>query len=147
MKIKMGYPSFEAEIDIVRKNRSSIKEVKLDAVAIAEEIIKIQEALELVYITDEVMKYIVEITTATRNYDTVATGASPRGSIALAQAACGLAILEGRNYVVPDDVKRLAPYVLAHRMIMKNRSGANGTTAEDAINDILNTVKVPNVKG
>ena len=147
MKIKMGYPSFDAEIDIVRKNRSSIKEVKLEAVATAEEIIKIQEALELVYITDEVMKYIVEITTATRNYDTVATGASPRGSIALAQAACGLAILEGRNYVVPDDVKRLAPYVLAHRMIMKNRSGANGTTAEDAINDILNTVKVPNVKG
>ena len=55
--------------------------------------------------------------------------------------------LEGRNYVVPDDVKRLAPYVLAHRMIMKNRSGANGTTAEDAINDILNTVKVPKAKG
>lgn len=147
MKIKMGYPSFDAEIDIIRKNRSSIKEIKLQAVATAEEIVKIQEALELVLITDEVMKYIVEITTATRNYDTVATGASPRGSIALAQAACGLAILEGRNYVVPDDVKRLAPYVLAHRMIMKNRSGANGTTAEDAINDILNTVKVPKVKG
>lgn len=147
MKIKMGYPSFDAEIDIIRKNRSSIKEIKLQAVATAEEIVKIQEALELVLITDEVMKYIVEITTATRNYDTVATGASPRGSIALAQAACGLAILEGRNYVVPDDVKRLAPYVLAHRMIMKNRSGANGTTAEDAINDILNTVKVPKAKG
>ncbi len=147
MKIKMGYPSFDSEIDIVRKNRSSIKETKLEAVATAEEIIKIQEALELVYITDEVMKYIVEITTATRDYETVATGVSPRGSIALAQAASGLAILEGRNYVVPDDVKRLAPYVLAHRMIMKNRSGANGTTAEDAINDILSTVKVPKVKG
>ena len=80
MKIKMGYPSFDAEIDIIRKNRSSIKEIKLQAVATAEEIVKIQEALELVLITDEVMKYIVEITTATRNYDTVATGASPRGS-------------------------------------------------------------------
>ncbi len=147
MKIKMGYPSFDSEIDIIRKNRSALNEIDLKAVATAEEIIKIQEALELVFIADEVMKYIVEITTATRDYETVATGVSPRGSIALAQAACGLAILEGRNYVIPDDVKRLAPYVLAHRMIMKNRSGASGTTAEDAINDILNTVKVPKVKG
>ncbi len=147
MKIKMGYPSFDSEIDIVRQNRSAINEIKLDAVATAEEIIKFQQAIELVYVTDEVLKYIVEITTATRNFDTVATGVSPRGSIALTQAACGLAILEGRNYVLPDDVKRLAPYVLCHRMIMKNRSGAKGTTAEDAINEILKNVRVPKVKG
>ncbi len=147
MKIKMGYPSFDSEIDIVRQNRSAISEIKLDAVATAEEIIRIQEAIELVYVTDDVLKYIVEITTATRNFDTVATGVSPRGSIALTQAACGLAILEGRNYVLPDDVKRLAPYVLCHRMIMKNRSGMKGTTAEEAIAEILNNVRVPKVKG
>ncbi len=147
MKIKMGYPSFESELDIIRQNRSVVAEARLEPVATAEEIIKIQEALELVYVTDDVLKYIVEITTATRNYDTVATGVSPRGSIALTQAACGLALLEGRNYVLPDDVKRLVPYVLAHRMIMKNRSGAKGTTAEDALNDILSNIRVPKVKG
>lgn len=147
MKINMGYPSFESEIDIIRQNRSVVKEIKLEPVATAEQIVKIQEALELVYITDEVLKYIVEITTATRNYEGVVMGVSPRGSIALTQAACAMAVLEGRNYVLPDDVKRLAPYVLAHRMIMKNRSGAEGTTAEDAINQILNTVRVPKVKG
>lgn len=147
MKINMGYPSFESEIDIIRQNRSVVKEVELAPVATAEQIVKIQEALELVYVTDDILKYIVEITTATREYEGVVMGVSPRGSIALTQAACAMAVLEGRNYVLPDDVKRLAPYVLAHRMIMKNRSGAAGTTAEDAINQILSTVRVPKVKG
>ncbi|MBR2448260.1 MAG: hypothetical protein IKB29_04705, partial [Clostridia bacterium] len=93
------------------------------------------------------LKYIINITSATREYEGVVMGASPRGSIALTQAACGMAILEGRNFVTPDDVKRLAPYVLAHRMIMKNRSGAKGTTATDVIDEILHTVKVPKIKG
>jgi MoxR-like ATPase len=68
-------------------------------------------------------------------------------SIALTQAACGLALLRGRTHVLPDDVKRLAPCVLAHRMIMKNRSGAEGTTAVDAIDAILKSLHVPKVKG
>lgn len=147
MKLNMGYPSFDAEIDILRQNRSVLKEVKLEPVATAEEIIKLQSAVELVFIADEVLKYIVEITTATREYEGVVMGVSPRGSIALTQAACGLALLEGRNFVIPDDVKRLAPYVLPHRMIMKNRSGAKGTTAADVVEEILNSVRVPKVKG
>jgi MoxR-like ATPase len=147
MRINMGYPSFDAELDILRSNRSVVNETKLEPVATAEEIIKIQQALELVYISDDVLKYIVSITTATRTYDGVVMGVSPRGSIALTQAACGMALLEGRSFVTPDDVKRLAPYVLSHRMIMKNRSGANGTTAQDAIKEILSIVKVPKVKG
>ncbi len=147
MKLNMGYPSFDAEIDILRQNRSVLKEVKLDPVATAEEIIRLQEAVELVFVADEVLKYIVEITTATRNYEGVAMGVSPRGSIALTQAACGMALLEGRNFVIPDDVKRLAPYVLPHRMIMKNRSGAKGTTSADVVEAILNSVHVPKVKG
>ncbi len=146
MRINMGYPSFEAELDILKQNRSVTSEIKLNPVATAEDIIKIQEALELVYIADEVLKYIIEITSATREYDGVIMGVSPRGSIALTQAACGLAILKGRNFVVPDDIKRLAPFVLPHRMIMKNRSGAKGTTALDAINNILETVRVPKIK-
>ena len=147
MRINMGYPSFDSEIEIIKSNRSALQEVKLEAVATAEQIIEIQKAIELVFISDDILKYVVEIVSATRALDGVVMGVSPRGSIALTQAACGLALLEGRNFVIPDDVKRLAPYVLAHRMIMKNRSGAKGTTAEDAISEILRTVKVPKVKG
>jgi MoxR-like ATPase len=147
MRINMGYPTKESELEIIKSNRSAVQETKLSPVTTAEEIIKIQEAIQLVYVSDDILKYIVEIVSATREYDGVVMGVSPRGSIALTQAACGMAIIEGRNYVIPDDVKRLATYVLAHRMIMKNRSGAKGTTAEDAINDILRSIKVPNVKG
>ncbi len=147
MRINMGYPSFEAELDILRSNRSVVNEVKLESVATAEEILKIQQAVEYVYVADEILKYIIELTSATRNYDGVVMGVSPRGSIALTQASCGLALLEGRNFVIPDDVKRLAPFVLPHRMIMKNRSGAKGTTAADAVKEILNSLRVPKVKG
>ena len=147
MRINMGYPSAEAELEILKSNRSALQEMNLQPVATAEEIMKIQQAIGLVYISDDILKYIINITSATREYEGVVMGASPRGSIALTQAACGMAILEGRNFVTPDDVKRLAPYVLAHRMIMKNRSGAKGTTATDVIDEILRAVKVPKIKG
>ena len=147
MQINMGYPSFDAELDIVRSHRSVTEEVKLQAVATGEEILEIQKLIQTVTIDDEILNYIVELTTATRTFEGVLVGVSPRGTIALTQAACGLAILDGRDYVVPDDVKRLAPYVLAHRMIMKNRSGAKGTTAVDAIGKILDSLRVPKVKG
>ena len=146
MQINVGYPSSEAEFDIVRARRSVTEEVKLEAVAGAEEILALQKRVEEIHIDDEVLKYIVAVTTATRTAEGVLVGASPRGSIALTQAACGLAILEGRDYVVPDDVKRLAPYVLAHRMIMKNRSGLKGTTAQDVIAGVLKSIPVPKVK-
>ncbi len=147
MQITMGYPSFEEEINIVNSHRSVTEEVELKAVASADEIIAVQELVSKVNVDESIVKYIVEIVSATRTYDGVVTGVSPRGSIFLTQAACGLAILEGRSYVLPDDVKRMAPCVLAHRMIMKNRSGAKGTTALDAIDNILKNIKVPKVKG
>ena len=147
MQITMGYPSFEEEINIVNSHRSVTEEVELKAVASADEIIAVQELVSKVNVDESIVKYIVEIVSATRTYDGVVTGVSPRGSIFLTQAACGLAILEGRSYVLPDDVKKMAPCVLAHRMIMKNRSGAKGTTALDAIENILKIIKVPKVKG
>ncbi|MGI6280109.1 MAG: AAA family ATPase [Acutalibacteraceae bacterium] len=147
MKINMGYPAFDAEKDIVRSHRSVTERVKLQPVASAEDIIKIQESVSQVYIDDDVLNYIVELTTATRSFEGVLVGVSPRGTIALAHAVSGLAILNGRNYVLPDDVKRMAPYVLCHRMIMKNRSGAAGTTAYEVIVKILGSLKVPKVKG
>lgn len=147
MRITMGYPTFEEEINIVNSHRSVTEEKVLRAVATTEDILKLQELLPKVNVDESVVKYIVEIVNATRNFDGVLTGVSPRGSIFLTQASCAFAILNGRSYVLPDDVKKLAPYVLAHRMIMKNRSGAAGTTALDAIDKILKTVKVPKVKG
>lgn len=145
MELSVGYPSTEAELDIVKARRSVTEDIKLQPVATTSEIIALQEKVGEIQVDESILKYIVSLTTATRTADGVLMGASPRGSIALTQAVCGLAILEGRNYVVPDDVKRLAPYVLAHRMIMKNRSGAKGTTAKDVIADLLKTLPVPRI--
>lgn len=147
MQINVGYPTMQAEIDIVKARRSVTEEVKLEAVATADEVLQLQKLIEQVHIEEDVLNYIVALTAATREAEGVLVGASPRGSIALTHATCGLAILEGRNYVIPDDVKRLAPFVLAHRIIMKNRSGSKGTTAEDVIARVLKTVPVPKVKG
>ena len=147
MQINVGYPTMQAEIDIVKARRSVTEEVKLEAVATADEVLQLQKLIEQVHIEEDVLNYIVALTAATREAEGVLVGASPRGSIALTHAACGLAILEGRSFVVPDDIKRLAPFVLAHRIIMKNRSGSKGTTAEDVIARVLKTVPVPKVKG
>ena len=147
MQINIGYPSFDAEIDIVKSQRSVTEKVKLEAVASVDDVLALQKTIEDIHIDDEVLDYIVEIVTATRGADGVLVGASPRGSIALTQASCGYAILEDRNYVTPDDVKKLAPYVLAHRMVMKNRSGIKGTTAADVIENVLKSVSVPKTNG
>lgn len=147
MQISMGYPTIDQEINIINSHRSVTEKIELEPVASVQDIIKLQELLPKVNVDESIVKYIVEIVNATRNYEGVLTGVSPRGSIYLTQASCALAILKGRSYVLPDDVKYLAPYVLAHRIIMKNRSGAVGTTAYDVIDKILKTVKVPKVKG
>lgn len=146
MRIRMGYPTHDEEMDIVRSHRSAIDTVTVKPVASVEDILTIQSFLPRVHIDDAVISYIVQIVEATRAADGVLMGVSPRGSIALTQAASAMAILSGRTYVLPDDVKAMAECVLAHRIVMKNRSGAEGTTASDIIADILKSLRVPKVK-
>ncbi len=146
MRIRMGYPTHEEEMDIVRSHRSAIDTVTVKPVASVEDILTIQSFLPRVHIDDAVISYIVQIVEATRTAEGVLMGVSPRGSIALTQAASAMAILSGRTYVLPDDVKAMAECVLAHRIVMKNRSGAEGTTSSDIIADILKSLRVPKVR-
>ena len=146
MQLNVGYPTKEDEKDIVLSNRNVTEKPVLEPVATAEQIIEIQNLIKEVHIDDAVLEYILDIVSATRTYEGVVTGASPRGSIALTNAACGLAILRGRSYVLPDDVKYLAPYVLSHRLIMKSRLGSAGITPAGVIEDIIKSLPVPKVK-
>lgn len=146
MQLSVGYPSAQEEKNIVLSNRNVNEKTVLSPVATAEQIIEIQNLIKEVHIDDKVLDYILAIVSATRNFEGVITGASPRGSIALTNAACGLAILRGRSYVLPDDVKYLAPYVLAHRLIMKSRLGTAGITAAGVIDKIIKSLPVPKVK-
>ena len=147
MQISMGYPTAAEEMDIVNRHRSVTEEVQLEAVATTEDILALQEQLPQVHLDPQLVEYIVTVVGTTRTWDGVLMGSSPRGSIALMQASCALALLRDRDYVLPDDIKEMAPVVLPHRMLMKNRSGAPGTTAADAVADILASVPVPKVKG
>ncbi len=146
MRIRMGYPTHDEEMDIVRSHRSAIDTVTVKPVASVEDILTIQSFLPRVHIDDAVISYIVQIVEETRTAEGVLMGVSPRGSIALTQAASAKAILSGRTYVLPDDVKAMAECVLAHRIVMKNRSGAQGTTASDIIAEILKSLRVPKVR-
>ena len=146
MQLSVGYPSAEEEKNIVLSNRNVTEKTVLSPVATAEQIIEIQNLIKEVHIDDKVLDYILAIVSATRNFEGVITGSSPRGSIALTNAACGLAILRGRSYVLPDDVKYLAPFVLAHRLIMKSRLGSSGITAKGVIEQIIKSLPVPKVK-
>ena len=147
MQIHMGYPTRAEELEILRSHRSVTDRTRLEPVADAADILAMQQALPTIRVDEALMEYMVQVVETTRSTEGVALGVSPRGSIALMRASCGRAILEGRDYVLPEDIQELAPCVLAHRMVMKNRSGAPGTTAEDVVTDILRSLRVPKVRG
>lgn len=146
MRVSVGYPSHEEELAIVRSRRSVTKALQLEPVADVKDILAIQAFVEKVHVEEAVLEYIVALVETTRRAEGVLIGVSPRGSIALTQAACAAAILQGRDYVIPDDVKKLAVSVLAHRIVMKSRSGLEGASATDVVEKVLRTVKVPRSK-
>lgn len=143
MRISLGYPEKEDELNIVRLQRGLNEAIKLSPVVDSDAIIALQNKVKDIFVDDKILNYIVNIVSATRNADGVLVGASPRGSIALSKAACGLAILNGRDYVIPDDVKFLAPYVLSHRIVMKKHPTVNENSATNVIENILKTLPVP----
>lgn len=143
MQISVGYPSFDNEVEILRTRRSVSEVVALEPVISSSEVVALQKAVEEVHCDDSIYDYIVRIVEATRNAEGVILGSSPRGSIALLKSSCAYAFLNGRDYVIPDDVKKMAPFVLCHRIIMRGRVGVSDNTAQNVIKNILNSERVP----
>jgi len=141
MRLSMGYPSPENEVVILDRQGDHHPYLDLNPVLKADEILLMQEAVKRVYIDPRLKQYIVDIVTATRDHESVRIGASPRGSLALMHTSRALAAIEGRDYVLPDHVKRLAVPVLAHRLILRPDSSAS--QAGKVISEILNQVAVP----
>lgn len=146
MRISMGYPTHGEELNILNSHRTRQNAVKLQAVASAADVLDMQKALDDILCAPPVLDYIVSIVEATRALNDVLLGVSPRGSIALMQAAKGAALLEGRRYVLPDDVQRMAFPVLCHRLVMRTRAGMNRQTPESVIDAVLRTVPVPSAR-
>ncbi|MCL2677929.1 MAG: AAA family ATPase, partial [Clostridiales bacterium] len=140
IKISMGYPQFEEEVRVVVMDKRA---KSLRAVTGGEDIVRMQEYTEQVFVDPMLAKYIVELVIATRNSPDLALGSSPRGGIALYRLSRAYALLQGRHYVIPDDIKYLVPFVLAHRVILTHDAKINRKQPAEIIRAVLNTVLVP----
>ena len=143
LKIKLGYPTMDDDRVILTRFRQVNPLDELEAVVPADELLKMQSACREILITADIEDYIIRLVHATRSHNSVELGASPRAMLALYQSAQALAALRGRSYVLPDDVKYLAGFVLSHRIILKAENYLRGTTVEQALTEILDTVPVP----
>ena len=141
MHIKLGYPTLAYEKKVVLDQSSFEAIESMPPVISAEEIVSMQKAVDRVRIDDSLVGYLMSIVTETRRNDKIRLGVSPRGAQLLLKVARAAAYYEGRDYVVPGDIKEPAPFVLGHRIILKTRTYI--TDAEKVIGEILETIPVP----
>ncbi len=144
-KLSIGYPQKTDEIDILKRNKGSRPMDSVEPVADAEDIMRLRACHAGIICENAVMNYIVSITEATRRHSRVALGISPRGSLALMNAAMAHAMLQGRHYTLPDDVQAMAAPVLAHRLMLSLTALQENETAENIVQLIIQSIKVPGV--
>jgi len=145
VRLHVGYPTREEEKEILRRRMERKKEeVDINPVVSAEEVVEMQRAIEDVYLSEPILDYIVSIVEATRkDKRNVEIGASPRGSLALMKLSRAYAAIEGRDYVIPDDVKAVAVPALSHRLILKRELWYTKVSQESVMEKILEKVPVP----
>lgn len=143
MKIKIGYPGLMDEIQILNLQKLQHPIEQISMVATENEIKLVQELIKNVYVSDPIKKYIVELTRATREHSDVYLGVSPRGSLNLFRASQAKAAISGRDFVLPDDVKNLARFVMGHRMVVQPSARLRNLSSEQIISEVINSVSVP----
>lgn len=143
VRLNMGYPAQEAETQMILSQCRECKIEKIAPVLDCEQLLELQQQASDVYISEEVAGYITLIALSSRREKRLRLGISPRSSLMLARAAQATALLEGRDYVTPDDVKRMSSHVLAHRIILDANADYSGVTSENVIRDIMDNVAVP----
>ena len=143
MKIDIGYLPREAEVQVIAQQKEEHPIDSLTPVMELKEIISLQQMVKKIDVSPLVLAYMVNLVSATRERtDTIKLGASPRASIALMKGSCAWAFLEGRDYVIPEDVVTLAPWILRHRIILQPKALVAGKTAESEIAELLNTIHI-----
>jgi MoxR-like ATPase len=143
MRISIGYPDAEGEKAVLASQRIGNPLNSLEAVITGDEVSEIQRRVCEVKVDESLIDYVLAITQATRDSDRIEVGVSPRGSLFYRRAAQALAYVEGRDYVIPDDVKRLASPLLAHRIIFRSATARSREKAERVIEEILELIQVP----
>jgi MoxR-like ATPase len=143
MRFSLGYPNLDEELKMLDmlQRRHPVDDVQ--PVVPAEELVTAQRAVREVHVDEKVRRYLTQIVHQTRSCEDLSLGASPRASIALFRCAQALAAVSGRNYVLPDDVKKIAPPVLTHRVIVRPESRLRKMTAAAIVEDLIEDVPVP----
>jgi len=143
MSISIGYPDENSEKNIIMnyKLKKSLEEVV--AIASEEDLIKMQEEVDKVEAKDSMVQFIVNILNGTRKHKDILLGASPRAGIDLFKGSKAVAFLRGRNYIIPDDVKEILPFVLKHRIILSSEARIDGRKIEEVLKDVLRHLYVP----
>ncbi len=144
IRLSLGYLQHSDEIAMLQRRLDRRQEAaELHPVTTAEELVAMRSALEQVEVSPDLLDYVVAIVRATRSHAQIQVGASPRGALALAQLARGHAILQGRDFVIPDDIKKIAVPALAHRITLRPELWVRQVKADDVVARVLDTVPVP----
>ena len=143
MRFSLGYPTFEQELKMLEVLEVDRPLAKLATVVTAEELIGCQQAVRAVHVDEKIRRYLMEIIHKTREHEQLSLGASPRASLALFRASQAMAAILGRDFVQPDDLKRVAPHVLGHRLIIRPEARLRQITAAGVLEEVLAEVRVP----
>ncbi|HST52160.1 MAG TPA: MoxR family ATPase [Pyrinomonadaceae bacterium] len=147
LRLRIGYPSFEIEKEILRDREHADPLEHLRPVLSSEDVVELQRGVHSVTVDDALVDYLMRIVAATRDSETLDLGVSPRGTLALFRAAQALALTEGRDYCLPDDIKRLILPAFAHRLVVNSRFSNSlnrrSEEAEEVLREIMKTVSVP----
>ena len=147
IKLSMGYPTVDEELDIITGRRFDDPIKSVTSVCTRDELIALTEAARQINVDIAVGRYIVKFVAQTRYHPWVSLGASPRASLALIRCSQAFALISGRNYVTPEDVIKMVPYVLSHRIHLKQEGKIKGITVSDVIEDISRNVTAPIKRG
>lgn len=143
LKLKMGYPTPDEEVAMLERTTISHPVDQITPVMTKEQLIEAQEEVASVYVDESIQRYIVHLATATRSHPAIYLGSSPRASISLMKAAKAYAYIHARDYVLPDDVKYLSPYVLAHRVLLTSEAQYDGMTSDQVVQTIADSADIP----
>lgn len=146
-KLRMGYPSFEDELRMLHRTSQSHPVDSIEPVISKDDLLVLQEEVMEVYIDDTMQQYIVNLVRESRKHPDIFLGVSPRASIALMRAAKAYAYIKSRDFVLPDDIKYLAPYVMSHRIILHSEATYEGKTKEEVIESLIDDTYIPIRRG
>ena len=146
IKITMGYPDMQSEIEILKGKQKKVSLDKINTVVTKEDILVMQDLIENIYIHEKIYEYIVMLMSKTRNHPLIDLGVSPRGSVALTKLAKATAFLKNRDYVIPEDIQEIFKDVTIHRIILNTKARISNVSEEKILLDILNSVSVPGTR-